>query len=372
MARWRCWVRRLPSICCASRPVPMPPATHGVTTTDTGPTPPGCRGRGPGRGPGPRPRCRRPRRGRGARGCLGPHRAAGRPVRARLVPAPVPRPRLRRDRPMTTKRPTKTTTRGKTASAARPAKAARSTKAAKATKPAKATKSTRATTATRAARPASSTRAAASPRKAAPRARSLPFEVDASRHQPPGMSPEAFLRCYWHKRPLLVRTAFPGYQTPVMPEDLAGLACEDGVLARLISHDRGSDSWDVRHGPFQEEDFPGMPDHDWTLLVQDVDKWDADVAALLEQFRFLPRWRIDDVMISFAATGGSVGAHVDHYDVFLLQAYGHRRWQIDASVAMGRPAPDLSFRKDAAIKLLREFNPSHDWVLAPGDMLYLP
>ena len=200
----------------------------------------------------------------------------------------------------------------------------------------------------------------------------LPFEVDAAALPPLGMDPAVFLRDYWHKRPLLVRNAFPGFQTPLMPDDLAGLACEDGVLARLISHDRGSGRWDVRTGPFQEEDFPGLPDHDWTLLVQDVDKWDPDVAALLEQFRFLPRWRIDDVMVSFAATGGSVGAHVDHYDVFLLQAYGHRRWQIDARVAMGQPAPDLGFQEDVAIKLLRRFEPTHDWVLGPGDMLYLP
>ena len=200
----------------------------------------------------------------------------------------------------------------------------------------------------------------------------LPFEVDAAALPPLGMDPAVFLRDYWHKRPLLVRNAFPGFQTPLMPDDLAGLACEDGVLARLISHDRDSGRWDVRTGPFQEEDFPGLPDHDWTLLVQDVDKWDPDVAALLEQFRFLPRWRIDDVMVSFAATGGSVGAHVDHYDVFLLQAYGHRRWQIDARVAMGQPAPDLGFQEDVAIKLLRHFEPTHDWVLGPGDMLYLP
>ena len=200
----------------------------------------------------------------------------------------------------------------------------------------------------------------------------LPFEVDAAALPPLGMDPALFLRDYWHKRPLLVRNAFPGFQTPLMPDDLAGLACEDGVLARLISHDRGSGRWDVRTGPFAEDDFPGLPDHDWTLLVQDVDKWDPDVAALLEQFRFLPRWRIDDVMVSFAATGGSVGAHVDHYDVFLLQAYGHRRWQIDARVAMGQPAPDLGFQEDVAIKLLRRFEPTHDWVLGPGDMLYLP
>ena len=199
-----------------------------------------------------------------------------------------------------------------------------------------------------------------------------PFEIDAAQLPPLGMDPAVFLRDYWHKRPLLVRNAFPGLQAPLQPEDLAGLACEEGVLARLISHDRASGAWDVRHGPFAEEDFPGLPDHDWTLLVQDVDKWDADVAALIGQFRFLPRWRIDDVMVSFAATGGSVGAHVDHYDVFLLQAQGHRRWQIDASVAMGRPAPDLGFQDGVAIKLLRQFEPTHDWVLGPGDMLYLP
>lgn len=204
------------------------------------------------------------------------------------------------------------------------------------------------------------------------RPKHLPFEVDATQQQPLGMPAERFLRDYWHKRPLLIRNAFPDFETPVQPEDLAGLACEEGVLARMISLDKASGVWDVRTGPFQEEDFPGLPDHDWTLLVQDVDKWDADVRQLLEQFRFLPRWRVDDIMISFAATGGSVGAHVDHYDVFLLQAQGERRWMIDASVAMGKPAPDLAFQDDVAIKLLRRFDPTHEWVLSPGDMLYLP
>nr|WP_246037162.1 cupin domain-containing protein [Thermomonas fusca] len=195
-----------------------------------------------------------------------------------------------------------------------------------------------------------------------------PIEIDAARGPSPlGMPPAAFLRDCWQKRPLLVRNAFPGFVSPIEPEDLAGLACEDGVLARLIEHDRASDGWKVRHGPFAEDDFPGLPDHDWTLLVQDVDKWDADIRALLAHFGFLPRWRIDDVMVSFAATGGSVGAHVDQYDVFLLQAHGQRRWQIDAS-----PAPPLDFRNDVDIRLLREFHPTHDWVLNPGDMLYLP
>jgi 50S ribosomal protein L16 3-hydroxylase len=197
--------------------------------------------------------------------------------------------------------------------------------------------------------------------------KALPVEVDATRRPPLGMAPAAFLRDYWQKRPLLIRNAFPGFVSPIEPGDLAGLACEEAALSRIISHDRERDAWEVRHGPFDEAEFPGMPDRDWTLLVQDVDKWDADVAGLLEAFEFLPRWRIDDIMVSFAAPGGSVGAHVDQYDVFLLQAHGHRRWQIDAS-----ENPPLAFRNDVELKLLREFTPTHEWVLAPGDMLYLP
>lgn len=195
----------------------------------------------------------------------------------------------------------------------------------------------------------------------------LPVEVDASRLPPLGMSPDVFLRDYWQKKPLLIRNAFPGFVSPIAPEDLAGLACEEGTLSRLIAHDRAGDQWMVRHGPFEEELFPQLGEHDWTLLVQDVDKWDADVAALLPAFDFLPRWRIDDIMVSFAATGGSVGAHVDQYDVFLLQAHGHRRWQIDAGAS-----PSVEFRDDVELKLLRSFEPTHDWVLGPGDMLYLP
>ncbi|MGY1409157.1 JmjC domain-containing protein [Luteimonas sp. A611] len=181
------------------------------------------------------------------------------------------------------------------------------------------------------------------------------------------MSPARFLRDYWQKRPLLIRGAFPDFVSPIEPEDLAGLACEEMALSRLIRHDRAKDAWQVQTGPFPEELFPTLGERDWTLLVQDVDKWDADVAELLEHFSFIPRWRIDDIMVSFAATGGSVGAHIDQYDVFLLQAKGHRRWQIDAG-----ENPPLGFRDDVELKLLREFSPTHDWVLGPGDMLYLP
>ncbi len=195
----------------------------------------------------------------------------------------------------------------------------------------------------------------------------MPVEVDGSGKPPLGMAPEVFLRDYWQKRPLLVRNAFPGFVSPITPEDLAGLACEQAALARVVLHDRKRDRWELRNGPFAEESFPKLPRKDWTLLVQDVDKWDMDVRALLAAFRFLPAWRLDDVMVSFAAPGGSVGAHVDQYDVFLLQAHGHRRWQIDS-----RPGAPTAFRDDAELKLLRQFTPDHDWVLAPGDMLYLP
>ncbi|HVI26732.1 MAG TPA: cupin domain-containing protein [Xanthomonadaceae bacterium] len=209
-------------------------------------------------------------------------------------------------------------------------------------------------------------------RKSAAPAAALPFEVDATGRPPLGMPAAEFLRDYWQKRPLLIRNAFPGFVSPLDPDDLAGLACEEGALSRIVAHDRASDRWTLRHGPFAEAEFPGMPRQDWTLLVQDVDKWSDEVAALLDHFRFLPRWRIDDVMVSFAAPGGSVGAHVDQYDVFLLQAQGHRRWEIDASLALGRAAPPTDFRADVELKLLRAFQPTHGWLLGPGDMLYLP
>ncbi|MFN3842179.1 MAG: JmjC domain-containing protein [Rehaibacterium terrae] len=194
-----------------------------------------------------------------------------------------------------------------------------------------------------------------------------PIEIDASRLPPLGMPPERFLRDYWQKKPLLIRNAFPGFVPPIEPEDLAGLACEEAALSRIVVHDRKRDRWELRHGPFAEEAFPKMPRKDWTLLVQDVDKWDADVRALIAHFSFLPRWRIDDVMISFAAPGGSVGPHTDQYDVFLLQAQGQRRWQISTD-----PKAPQDFRDDAELKLLKRFTPTHEWVLAPGDMLYLP
>ena len=212
----------------------------------------------------------------------------------------------------------------------------------------------------------------------------MKIEVQARANQPLGMSPREFLRDYWQKRPLLIRGAFPAFTNPVAPDDLAGLACEELALSRIVietpakpegkrttragSSDAATRSrWELRTGPFAETDFATLPKTHWTLLVQDVDKWDAEVAALLDAFAFLPRWRIDDVMISYAEDGGSVGAHVDQYDVFLLQGLGRRRWQISTD-----PAAPTAFRDDVELKLLTAFTPTHEWVLEPGDMLYLP
>lgn len=197
--------------------------------------------------------------------------------------------------------------------------------------------------------------------------RAPPIEVHGRRGQPLGMPPAQFLRRYWGKHPLLVRGAFAGFEPPLTGDDLAGLACEEIALSRLVVHDRARDGWQVRSGPFAEADFANLPDRDWTLLVQDCDKLIGDVEELLRPFRFLPDWRIDDVMVSYAVPGGSVGAHVDQYDVFLLQGHGRRRWRIDTD-----PAAPRDFRPEVDLKLLRRFTPDHDWVLEPGDMLYLP
>lgn len=194
-----------------------------------------------------------------------------------------------------------------------------------------------------------------------------PIEVRGSAKRPLGMSAASFLRDYWQKRPLLIRNAFPDFEPPLQPDDLAGLACEPAALARLIVHDEKRDRWQVNPGPLTEADFAKTPDSNWTLLVQDVDKWDADVAELLQHFTFLPSWRVDDVMVSYAEPGGGVGAHVDQYDVFLLQGLGQRHWAISDD-----PMAPKQFRADVELKQLAQFEPTHEWLLDPGDMLYLP
>ncbi|MBM7125789.1 JmjC domain-containing protein [Dyella flava] len=200
-----------------------------------------------------------------------------------------------------------------------------------------------------------------------PSRKPLPIEVRGTSKQPLGMTAAQFLRDYWQKRPLLIRHAFADFQSPIAPEDLAGLACEESALSRLIQHDEDRERWCVKTGPLSESDFAKTGDANWTLLVQDVDKWDMDVAALLEHFHFLPSWRVDDVMISYAEPGGGVGPHVDQYDVFLLQVLGQRHWAISTD-----PNAPKDFRSDVELKQLQHFVPTHEWLLDPGDMLYLP
>src|SRR5690606_15651986 len=141
-----------------------------------------------------------------------------------------------------------------------------------------------------------------------------------------GLSAETFLREYWQKQPLLVRGAVADYRCPIEADELAGLACEEEVESRIVVHD--GTTWHLEHGPFTEPDFAARGDRNWTLLVQDLEEHMPEVGHLLQELDFLPAWRIDDVMASFAAVGGSVGPHFDEYDVFLLQVEGQRRWQI--------------------------------------------
>ncbi len=183
-----------------------------------------------------------------------------------------------------------------------------------------------------------------------------------------GLSPAEFLERYWQKRPLLIRGAMPGFRDPLSPEELAGLACEPEVESRLVLERDGPYPWQLRYGPFEEREFLALPESHWTLLVQDVDKQAPDLAAgIVEPFRFIPNWRIDDLMISYAPAQGSVGPHVDDYDVFLLQGMGRRRWQIST-----QPIAGDNFLPETALRIMREFMPEQEWILEPGDMLYLP
>ncbi|MDX5377630.1 MAG: cupin domain-containing protein [Halomonas sp.] len=184
-----------------------------------------------------------------------------------------------------------------------------------------------------------------------------------------GLTPAEFLRDYWQRQPLLIRGALADFESPLDPDELAGLACEEGVEARLIEEAGPDGPWQVSHGPFDEAVFGELPERDWTLLVQAVDHYVPEVAELLEHFDFLPSWRLDDVMISYAPPGGSVGPHVDQYDVFLLQGLGRRRWQLG-----GKVPDDAPIIAGIDLRILERFEiePGDDWVLEPGDMLYLP
>jgi 50S ribosomal protein L16 3-hydroxylase len=176
---------------------------------------------------------------------------------------------------------------------------------------------------------------------------------------------DLFLRDYWQKKPLLIRKAFAGWVNPLEPDELAGLACAEEVESRLIC--QTGDGWQMEQGPLAEERLTSLSESHWTLLVQAVDHHVPAVAELLAPFRFIPNWRIDDVMVSLAADEGGVGPHFDQYDVFLIQGLGRRRWQIGPHCD-----GDTPLLPNEDLKLLADFEALEEWVLEPGDILYVP
>ena len=180
------------------------------------------------------------------------------------------------------------------------------------------------------------------------------------------LSLEEFLQDYWQKKPVLIRNAWPGFKPLLSAEELAGLSLEEEIESRIVQ-EHGDTPWQVDNGPFVETDYQALPDSHWTLLVQAVDQWIPAAADLLEHFRFIPSWRIDDLMISYATDQGGVGPHYDQYDVFLLQAQGQREWRIGQLCDEFEPIV-----AGTKIRLLEDFKETDRWVLNPGDMLYLP
>ena len=183
---------------------------------------------------------------------------------------------------------------------------------------------------------------------------------------PTELDEKAFVASYWQQKPLLLSRCFPEFENPLSPDELAGLATEEEVSSRIIV--KGSTGeWICHTGPFEEEELQNLPTKDWSMLVTDVEKALPEFRAYLEPFNFIPSWRIDDLMISYAPKGASVGAHIDNYDVFLFQAAGRREWSITEEGAV-----DTTHIPDQDIRVLANFQPDRTWVLEPGDVLYLP
>lgn len=176
---------------------------------------------------------------------------------------------------------------------------------------------------------------------------------------------DGFLKDHWQQSPILVRQALPNASTLISADELAGLALEPEIESRLI--ECINNQWQVSQGPFSETDFANLPKTPWTLLVQAVDHWVPEIRDLMKSFRFLPSWRVDDVMISFSTPEGGVGPHFDHYDVFLIQLDGEREWQI------GQQCDETTeLEPNLPVKVMKDFQTTEKWTLSPGDMLYVP
>jgi len=181
------------------------------------------------------------------------------------------------------------------------------------------------------------------------------------------LSPEDFLKNYWQKKSLVIRQAFPNFESPISAEELAGLSCEEDVNSRIVMEHGRDHPWQAIYGPMNDDVFAGLPKTHWTLLVNDVEKLLPELAWIVDQFRFIPEWYLDDLMISYAPEGGSVGPHMDLYDVFILQAQGHRRWQINT-----QPVADDNQVADTKLRIQKDFVVEQEWLMEPGDIIYIP
>jgi 50S ribosomal protein L16 3-hydroxylase len=177
---------------------------------------------------------------------------------------------------------------------------------------------------------------------------------------------KTFLNEFWQKKPLVIRNALPDFESPVSAEELGGLSLEEEVESRIVIQN-GEKDYQLLKGPFTEETFQGLPDSNWTLLIQGMDRLVPEVTDVLNDFDFLPRWRIDDIMISYATKGGNVGPHFDHYDVFLLQAAGKRQWTLSS-----QDCSEDNYIQGVDLRLMETFKVEDDFVFEKGDILYIP
>ena len=181
------------------------------------------------------------------------------------------------------------------------------------------------------------------------------------------ISHKVFMEEYWQKKPLLVRQAFADFKSPITADELAGLAYEEEVNSRIVMEKDGEHPWFPIFGPMSDEIFDSMPETHWSLIVNDLEKYLPELSWIIDRFRFIPEWRLDDLMISYAADLGSVGPHIDLYDVFILQGQGKRRWQISTQAVS-----EDNQVKETPLRIQKDFQAEQEWIVEPGDMLYLP
>lgn len=178
---------------------------------------------------------------------------------------------------------------------------------------------------------------------------------------------ELFLAKYWQKKPFIFRKAISPFALSLTADELAGLALEDDIESRIVIFNAKKNTWQLKRGPFDEQDFARLPATHWTLLVQGVDRVIPEINQLLDYFKFIPQWRVDDIMISFAVSGGSVGPHYDNYDVFLFQAQGQRKWSLTTQHCV-----ETNYLENTDLRIMKDFLVEEDYVLEEGDILYLP